>query len=164
MDLNVQILDVMKVLCLVVVFCAALPLLGDVSESGPKGFRAATAEPKNYELHKDVVVEAGKSVVLDSEIDYSTLDAVAVSLRTVADSPADVTDLVVQAAWSVPEADQYNVAESKSGKTFLFTNTGGVVFLVYGSQMRLILRNTGEHTVKLHQVIVFTKKNAKLPD
>jgi hypothetical protein len=64
---------------------------------------------------------------------------------------------VVQAYWSVPEADQYNVAEIKSGQQFLYSTTGGAVFQAYGSQFRLVLVNSGEQSIRLQNVIVFRR-------
>jgi hypothetical protein len=63
----------------------------------------------------------------------------------------------MQAYWSVPEADQYVVAEAKTGKSLLYTNSGGAIFQVYGSQFRLILKNDGDTTMKIQQVIVFSR-------
>lgn len=115
--------------------------------------RSAADNPTTGELFQNVTVEPSKPTVLDSALDYSKLDKVAVSLT----SDTDLTSLVIQAQWSFPEAEHWAIVETKSGKTFPFTNTGGAVFQTYGSQFRIVLRTSGDATVKIQQITVFCR-------
>jgi len=117
-----------------------------------------TAETEGkWEVFKDITVDAGKSVVLDSRIDFSSLDKVAVAIRSASDSLSDLENLTVQAFWSVPDADYFSAAEIKFGRTFPFTNSGSVLFGVYGSEFRLILRNEGALSLKIGQLFIFCR-------
>lgn len=118
--------------------------------------KAAETEGK-WEVFKDITVDAGKNVVLDSSIDYSSLDKVAVAVRSASDSLSDLESLTLQTFWSVPDADYFSAAEIKFGKTFPFTNSGSVLFGVYGSEFRLILRNEGALSLKIAQLFIFCR-------
>ena len=65
----------------------------------------------------------------------------------------------MQAYWSVPDAEHYNPAESKSGKDFLYSNAGGALFQVYGAQFRLLLRNDSNQVRTIQEVIVFCRSH-----
>lgn len=113
----------------------------------------ADPSPTTGELFQNVTVEPSKPTVLDSALDYSKFDKVAMSLT----SDTDLTSLVVQAQWSFPEAEHWAIVETKSGKTFPFTNTGGAVFQTYGSQFRIVLRTSGDAPVKIQQITLFCR-------
>lgn len=122
-----------------------------------KPLRKAAETEGKWEVFKDITVDAGKSVVLDSRIDYSSLDKVAVAVRSASDSLSDLEDLILQTFWSVPDADYFSAAEIKFGRTFPFTNSGSVLFGVYGSEFRLILRNEGGLSLKVGQLLIFCR-------
>jgi hypothetical protein len=63
----------------------------------------------------------------------------------------------MNAYWTVPQALYWNVADVVRGGTFAYTNVGGAVFNTYGSQLRLRLTNTGNATMYLSQVVIFTR-------
>lgn len=113
----------------------------------------AAVSYSNWEVYRNITIPAGESVSLDSGIDFSSADQVGVTVRSV--SGGDLTDLLVQGYWSVPEADFYNVAEVISGSSFPYLNVGGASFHVYGSQFRLIVRNDGISDITLQQITVF---------
>jgi hypothetical protein len=105
------------------------------------------------ELFQNVTVQPSKPTVLESALDYSKLDKVAVSLT----SDADLTNLTIQAQWSFPEAEHWAVVETKSGRTFPFSNTGGAVFQTYGSLFRLVLRSSSDAPLEIQQITLFRR-------
>ena len=116
-----------------------------------------SAAAANWEMFRDIVIAPGKSIVLDSAADFSTVNLAAVSFKTASGSPSDLSKLTMQAYWSIPEADQYNATEARRGSDATFANSGGVLFEVFGSQFRMVIGNDGELDIKLQQVIVFRR-------
>lgn len=119
----------------------------------------ASGASGNYEIFKDLVVAAGKSLSLDSKLDYSSATAVAVSVYCDACGSAAtaLTNLLLHAYWSVPEATYYAPADAVFGSAFPYWDAGGAMFTVYGSQFRLLLQNKGEKDLKLSQVVLFRR-------
>ncbi len=115
----------------------------------------------NAEVFKDVTIEAGKNVILDSTLDYSAAGSVAIALRCASCDSADnsMNTLLIQAFWSVPEADYYSATDYMSGSGFPYFDAGGLVFSTYGSQFRLVIQNSGEESVTVHQIILFRRTN-----
>jgi hypothetical protein len=113
----------------------------------------------NSEIYRNVVIAAGKSVILDSKLDFSASDKVLVTFRcTTCDSASNsMGTMTANAAWSVPQADSYSATESKAGTSFPYFDSGGAVFQVYGPQFRLILRNKGTQAIIIQQVTVFRR-------
>jgi hypothetical protein len=118
-----------------------------------------TEAPAAFEIHRNIVIAAGKSVVLESELDFSSSDKVMVTFRcTTCDSQSNsMANMQASAAWSVPRADSFSATEMKAGSTFPYFDSGGVVFQVYGPQFRLILRNKGAQAMIVQQVTVFRR-------
>ena len=112
-----------------------------------------------YEVHKNVAVAAGKTVVIDSTLDYSSAASVAVSVYcgncTTASTALSSLPLVLQAFWSVPDAASYIATDSKSA--FLYYDSGAALFQVYGSQFRLALQNKGSSNLTLNQLVLFRR-------
>ena len=113
------------------------------------------------EIFTDVVIGPGQSVVLDSGIDYSDKDAVRISIQSAA---SDLAGLQLQAYWSVPMASLYNLTDVVDGSTFVCAYAGGAQFMVYGSQFRLVLVNSGSSTINLMQTMLFTHTAPPPPD
>ena len=111
------------------------------------------------EVYRNVTVAAGKVVALDSSLDYSAFDRVAITvLCTTCDSAANsLNNLVLLPYWSVPDADLYGLAENKAGAAFPYWDAGGAVFQVYGSQFRLTLQNKGAQEITIQQVMIFCR-------
>ncbi len=104
------------------------------------------------EVFSNVTIGPGQSAVLDSGLDYTYVELVRVSVRS---ANADLSSLQFVAYWSVPGAEFYNATQAIEWSTFIYGNTGGAQFSVYGSQFRLVLKNTGSSTVNLLQVLLF---------
>ncbi len=128
----------------------------DGAQAAKKSARHA-AHPKDLpnkgsEVFTNVTIGPGQSTALDSGLDYSNADMVRVSVRS---ENADLSDLQFVAYWAVDGTDFYNATEAADGSTFIYGNVGGAQFCVYGSQFRLVLKNTGSSTINLVQVMLF---------
>jgi len=123
--------------------------------------RDGVAAPANYEIFDNIVVAAGRSVVLDSALDYSSAPSVAVAVLcntcTSATTSLTAAGLVLQARWMVPNADFRVATETKSSASFPYWDAGGVLFNVYGSQFQLILQNNGNQTLSIAQITLFRR-------
>ena len=113
------------------------------------------------EVFEDVVIGAGKTVSLSSALDYSSNNTVAVTVLCIICSSAATSlgnsGLVLQARWTVPDAQSFVTAESKAATAFTYSDSGGAVFNVYGPQFRLALQNKGTQTIALQQVTIFRR-------
>jgi hypothetical protein len=113
------------------------------------------------EVFENVVIAAGKTVSLSSALDYSPASTVAVTVLCIICSSAATSlgnsGLVLQARWTVPDAQSFVTAESKAATAFTYSDSGGAVFNVYGPQFRLALQNKGTQTIALQQVTIFRR-------
>jgi hypothetical protein len=113
------------------------------------------------EVFENVVIAAGKTVSLPSALDYSSANTVAVTVLCIICSSAatalGTAGLVLQARWTVPDAQSFVTAESKAATAFTYSDSGGAVFNVYGPQFRLALQNKGTQTIALQQVTIFRR-------
>jgi hypothetical protein len=116
-----------------------------------------TAKPRDmpngsFEAFINVAIGPGQSIEIDSGLDYTYAGTVRISVRSAA---MDLGSLQFQAYWSVPDVDYYNATDFVDGSSFIYPNAGGMQFLVYGSQFRLVVTNSGSSTVSLTQVLLF---------
>jgi hypothetical protein len=113
------------------------------------------------EVFSDVIIAAGKSVNIDSTMDYSSANTVAVAVLCIicgtATTSLGSSGLVLQARWTVPDADSYVTPENKAATAFLYSDAGGAVFNVYGPQFRLTLQNKGTQSIAIQQVTIFRR-------
>jgi len=148
-----------------IAMCLAIPLFaqGDRPEviAVPKSARPAAGSPKaalstaNSEVYKNITIAPGQSTNIDSNIDYSAADRVAITY--VGASGTDFSGLEVQALWSVASADYWGIAETDNGGNFPYTNAGGSIFQVFGNQFRLVLVNSGKTTITITQLLVYAR-------
>ena len=113
----------------------------------------------NYEVFKNVVVAAGKSVPLDSKLDYTPATGVSISVYcdTCGSEATSLSGLLMHAYWSVSEAPYYTAIDAALGSAFPYWDAGGIVFAVYGTQFRIMLQNTGDKDLKISQVVVWRR-------
>jgi hypothetical protein len=115
----------------------------------------------NSEVFLGIFIDAGKTASLDSTLDYSSATSVAVMVQCiVCDSQASslgVSGLVLLARWTVPGAELYVTPESKVATTFVYWDSGGTIFNVYGSQFRLSLQNKGTNPIAIEQVTLLRR-------
>ena len=145
-------------------FLALTTFAALVAQSGFADDSASAAKTKspisaavtyaNWEYYSNLVIAPGQSINLDSGIDYSSSEAVAVTARS-ADS--DIANLSMQAYWTLSGANYFNSAEVVNGSTFPYGNVGGAKFNVFGNVFRLTLVNNGAAPMRLVQVTVFTR-------
>ncbi len=113
----------------------------------------APATSAKYEYYTNVTIPAGQSINLDSALDYSSSDTIAVTVRS---AKADIANLVGTGYFTVPTATEYFTQEAFSGQNFNYSNTGGASFTVCGPQFRLTLQNQSTATITLSSVLVYT--------
>jgi hypothetical protein len=127
----------------------------------PKASGTAADDAAISEVFEDIVIGAGKTVSLASGLDYSSANTVAVTVLCIICSSAQTAlgnaGLVLQARWTVPDAQSFVTAESKATTAFTYSDSGGAVFNVYGPQFRLALQNKGTQTIALQQVTIFRR-------
>jgi hypothetical protein len=127
----------------------------------PAATAAAAAATGNSEVFQNIVIAAGRNATINSTLDYSSANTVAVTVLcaicTTAATSLGTSGLVLQASWLVPNASSYAVAENKAATTFPYWDAGAALFNTYGSQFRLILQNTGTQTVAIQQVTLFRR-------
>ena len=125
-----------------------------------KASGTSAGDTANYEVFEDIVIAAGKTVYMDSTLDYASTNSVAVTVLCIICSSAATSlansGLVLQARWSNPEAS-YVTAESKAGTSFTYLDSGGAIFNVYGPQFRFALQNKGTQTIAIQQVTIFRR-------
>jgi hypothetical protein len=114
----------------------------------------------SFEAFVNVAVGPGQAIEIDSSLDYTYADTVRISVRS---ADADLGNLQFQAYWSVPDVDYYNATDFIDGSTFVYPNAGGMQFLVYGSQFRLVITNSGSSTINMTQVLLFAPQNPPPP-
>jgi hypothetical protein len=135
--------------------------LGPLVRATPKIASRDAASVANSEVFENLVIAAGKTLTLDSAMDYSSNDTVAVSVLCIICSTAATSlgnsGLVLQARWTVADAGDYVTTENRPATTFPYSDAGGAVFNVFGPQFRLVLQNKGAQTIALQQVTIFHK-------
>jgi hypothetical protein len=123
------------------------------SRAGPRTLSSSYASSL-WEYWVNLTIPAGSSLDLDSDLDFSYSDNVRVTIRS-SDS-GDLSDVVLDAYWTVPQAPFFNLADVVKGDTFYYRNVGGATFNTYGSRFRLRIINNGATAVTLRQVLMFT--------
>jgi cytoskeletal protein RodZ len=120
---------------------------------------SSTASTTSSEVFSNIVIAAGQTNTINSTLDYSAASTVAVTVEcticTTAATSLTASGLVLQAGWTVPGAVSYVVAETKPATAFSYTDAGGALFNVYGTQFRLMLQNKGTQNIAIQQVTLF---------
>jgi hypothetical protein len=120
-----------------------------------------TTATGNSEVFQNILIAAGKTYPITSTLDYTTASTVAItvecSICTTAATSLGSSGLILQAAWAVPNAVGYVVAENKAATAFAYTDAGSALFNVYGSEFRLILQNSGTQTISIQQITFFQR-------
>ena len=127
----------------------------------PKSSASIVSASGNSEVFQSVSIAPGKTVSIDSTMDYSSANTVAVTVQcivcTSTATSLGTSGLVLQARWTVPNAQLYVATENKAATAFPYWDAGGAVFNVYGAQFRLTLQNQGSQTIALQQITLFRR-------
>lgn len=122
---------------------------------------APTVSSENAEVFRNVVISGGKSLLLESSIDFANASAVAVTLvcTTCTSNATSLASagLVLQARWVIPNAELVVPTETKNATSFTFYDAGSASFAVFGSQFRLMLHNRGSQGVLIQQITFFRR-------
>jgi hypothetical protein len=113
------------------------------------------------DVFRNLAIEPGRTISLDSTLDYSPAVTVAITIQCVvcnsATASLGASGLVLVARWLAPNAELFVATENKSTIGFPYWDAGGAIFNVYGSQFRLTLQNTGAETIKIQQLTMFLR-------
>jgi hypothetical protein len=133
------------------------------AEVAPRSTGIGDIASRNSEVFRSVYLGLGGSVALNSKLDYSFAGSVAIGLQCIiCDTSATslgASGLVLQAQWTVPDAGLYATTESKAATTFLYWDSGGAIFNVYGSKFRLVLQNKGKQPIAIEQITFLARSN-----
>lgn len=117
----------------------------------------------NSEVFESIFIDAGKTVSLDSKLDYSSAATVAVGIECIiCDSMASslgASGLVLLARWTVPNSELFVTPEKKTATLFPYWDSGGVIFNVYGSRFRLSLQNKGAQPIAIEQITILRRNS-----
>ena len=137
------------------------PVQDEVQRAARKTAKDGLDSTVVSEVFESIVITPGRNVPLDSTMDYSTVSTVAVTVQcsgcTSAATSLGTCGLVLQARWTVPNAELVVATENKPASAFPYWDAGGAVFNVYGPQFRLVLQNTGSQPISLQQVTLFRR-------
>ena len=104
----------------------------------------------------NVLIPAGKTVTLDSGLDFTNATGVAVTVMcttcTNAATSLSSAGLTLQARWMVADAEAFVAIEHKAAAAFAYWDAGGAIFSAYGSKFRLALQNKGSASISLPRV------------
>jgi hypothetical protein len=123
-----------------------------------KSSASTSTAPGTSEVYQDVVIPAGKNVIIQSSVDYSSSSTVAVTVLCTACTAATTSmaalGLVLEARWQGLNATT-DIATANAG-TFAYLDAGGAIFSVYAELFNLELQNKGTSTITLDQVTIFS--------
>ena len=127
-----------------------------------KASTAATLNSENFEVFLNVLIPAGRTVTLDSGLDYTSGSGAAVTVQcltcTTQAAALSTGGLTLQARWTMPNAASFVATENKAATAFPYWDSGGAVFSAYGPQFSLTLQNKGSQSIALAQVTIFRRK------
>jgi hypothetical protein len=127
----------------------------------PKAADVSTTTAANSEVFENITIAPGKTFTVASAMDYSSSITVAITVEcticTTTATSLGNSGLVLLAGWLVPTALGYVVAENKTATSFPYTDAGGVIFNVYGSQFQLLLQNKGAASIVIRQLTLFQR-------
>jgi hypothetical protein len=147
--------------------CLAIPGLAQGERHRPAVASAKTARPAatlkpavstvNWEVYKNLTIAPGQFVTIESAVDFTGSDRAAVSY--VNPNGDDLGGLGIEASWAVSGSDFWASTDKDSGGNFAFTNSGGSLFPVFGTDLRLVITNGGKSTVSIQQVTIYARSH-----
>lgn len=117
--------------------------------------RQAVGTPIGEILAKDFTLGARSKRVFDAEVDYAGAERLAVAVEAPTGNSLGSDKFKILVWWSLPGADWYALQDAIDGSEFYFDNQGGAVVPVYGSQLRIELRNDGDANLSFHQLTAY---------
>lgn len=120
----------------------------------------STATAVNSEVYQNVVIAAGKNVIIQSSLDYSSSNTVAVAILcrtcTTVTTSLGALGLVLEARWQTLDASYDVATENKAASALAYWDAGGALFNVYAELFNLELQNTGSTSITIDQVTIFS--------
>ncbi len=123
--------------------------------AGKTNVRQATATPLGEILGKDFTIGARSTKVFDATVDYAGAERLALAVEAPVGNSLGNENFRMLVWWSLPGADWFVLQDAISGEEFYFDNQGGAVVPVYGSQLRVELRNDGDSNLSFHQLTAY---------
>jgi len=118
--------------------------------------RAATSANVIAEvLGKGFSVGAKQTRSFDSASDFSGATSVSIAVEAPGSMDIGNENFRMIVWWSMPELDWFTSQDVVSGKEFYFSNQGGAVIPVYGSELRIEIRNDSENDLTINQLTVY---------
>lgn len=117
--------------------------------------RQATGTPIGEILGKDFTIGARSKKIFDATIDLAGAERLALAVEAPVGNSLGNENFRMLVWWSLPGADWYVLQDAVAGDEFYFDNQGGAVVPVYGSQLRIELRNDGDTSLSFHQLTVY---------
>lgn len=117
--------------------------------------RQAVGTPIGEILGKDFTLGARSKKIFDAEVDYAGAERLALAVEAPVGNSLGSDKFKMLVWWSLPGADWYVLQDAIAGSEFYFDNQGGAVVPVYGSQLRIELRNDGDADLSFHQLTAY---------
>lgn len=117
--------------------------------------RQAAGTPIGEILGKDFTIGARSKMIFDAAVDYAGAERLAVAVEAPVGNSIGNENFRILVWWSLPGADWYVLQDAIYGEEFYFDNQGGAVVPVYGSQLRIELRNDGDESLSFHQLTAY---------
>jgi hypothetical protein len=109
----------------------------------------------NWEVYRNLTIAPGQYILIESAIDFTGSDRAAVSY--VNPNGVDLTGLGIEVSWAVSGSDFWATTDRDNGGNFAFTNSGGSLFPVFGTDLRLLIANNGRTAVTIQQVMIYAR-------
>jgi hypothetical protein len=139
----------------------AVDALGKAPAGRPPAPRAAsdssdsgTANSKRIVFAREFVLPPGSTTYFEWLTDLSGAERVAISMTTLSDRTASLSQVRVDVAFASP-GDWYIITDVIFGSSFFYSDHGGATVPVYGPLMKLAVSNDGVLPVRLTQLVAY---------
>ena len=127
-----------------------LPAPRAASDSSDPG----AANSKRIVFAREFVLLPGSTTYFEWLTDLSGAERVAISMTTLSDPAADLSQVRVGVAFASP-GDWYIITDVIFGSSFFYRDHGGATVPVYGPLMKLAVSNDGVIPVRLTQLVAY---------
>ena len=115
--------------------------------------RAVTSTTISEVVAQDVTIPAGGSQQFYAQSDFSGAEVASLGFYATTDQDLSKTTYLVW--WAPAGAPNYVVADYLQGGNFAFLNSGGSQVAIYGNQLMIEMRNTGNQPVTITQITAY---------
>jgi hypothetical protein len=115
--------------------------------------RATDASHSIFEVYKSFTVPPGQSISFDAISDYTGADRASIAIQCPAST--DLRNVQLLFFWTMEMADWYVGTDFVNGNLLAFTNMGGAVTTVFGSRLRVEVKNNGTLPAACNQLMIY---------